>query len=369
MIIPLVDLKAQFRTIDVEIKEAIARVIENTSFILGREVELFEQEFASYIGARFAVGVGSGTEALHLALRALDISEGDEVITVPNSFIATALAVSYVGAKPVFVEIDPHTYNIDPSKIEEAITSKTRAIIPVHLYGHPADMDRITEIARRHDLRIVEDACQAHGAEYKGRRAGSIGDIGCFSFYPGKNLGAYGDGGAITTNDSRVAERIRMLRNYGESQKYYHDSKGFNSRLDGIQAAILRVKLNKLDIWNERRRGNAKIYNELLGDLDVMMPTERDYAKHVYHLYVIHVPKREDLLSYLKSKGIYASIHYPIPIHLQKAYLDLNCSPGAFPMTERYAEEIISLPMFPELTVEQIEYVVSEIRRFLSKIS
>lgn len=368
MIIPLVDLKAQLRSIEGEIKEAMGRVMENTAFILGKEVELFEQEFASYTGARFAVGVGSGTEALHLALRALDIGEGDEVITAANSFIATALAISYVGAKPVLVDVEPDTYNMDPSKVKEAITNRTRAIIPVHLYGHPADMDPIMEIAKRYDLKVVEDACQAHGAEYNGTGAGSIGDIGCFSFYPGKNLGAYGDGGLAVTNDKVVAERIRMLRNYGESQKYYHDFKGFNSRLDGIQAAVLRVKLSKLDKWNEERRRNAEIYNEYLKDLNVMIPIEKDYAKHVYHLYVIHVPKRDDLLNYLRSKGIYAAIHYPIPIHLQKAYVDLNYNSGVFPITERYAGEIISLPMFPELTEEQIEYVVSEVKKFLASL-
>lgn len=369
MTIPLVDLKAQFRSIEEEIKGAISRVVENTAFILGKEVELFEQEFSLYTGAKFVVGVGSGTDALHLALRALGVGQGDEVITTPNSFIATALAVSYVGAKPIFVDIEPDTYNIDPSKIEEAITSRTRAIIPVHLYGHPADIDLVMDVARSHDLKVVEDACQSHGAEYKGKKTGSIGDIGCFSFYPGKNLGAYGDGGAITTNDRAVAERIKMLRNYGEGQKYYHESKGFNSRLDAIQAAVLRVKLLKLDAWNEGRRRNAGLYNKLLGNLDIMPPIERDYAKHVYHLYVIHVSRRDDLLGYLKSKGIYAGIHYPIPIHLQKAYVDLDYSSGAFPITERYAGEIISLPMFPELTEEQIGYVASEIKKFLSKIS
>lgn len=364
MIIPLVDLKTQFCSLEEEIKEAMARVMGNTAFILGKEVELFEQEFASYIGVKFAVGVGSGTDALHLALRALGIGQGDEVITAPNSFIATALAVSYVGAKPVFVDIDPETNNIDSSRIEEAITNRTRAIIPVHLYGHPADMDPIMEGARMYDLKVVEDACQAHGAEYKGKKTGSIGDVGCFSFYPGKNLGAYGDGGMVVTNDRRVAERVRMLRNYGESQKYYHDFKGFNSRLDAIQAAVLRVKLSKLDKCNEERKRNAGLYNKLLRDLDVMMPTEKDYVKHVYHLYVIHFPKRDDLISYLKSRGIYAGIHYPVPIHLQKAYLDLNYTSGTFPITERYAGKIISLPMFPELMEEQIKYVVSEIGRF-----
>lgn len=365
--IPLVDLRAQFRSVEGEIGTAIARVMDHAGFILGEEVELFEREFASYVHAQCAVGVGSGTDALHLALRALEIGPGDEVITAPNSFIATALAISYAGAKPVFVEIEPDTYTIDPGRIEEAITSKTRAIIPVHLYGQPADMDPIIEIARRHDLSVIEDACQAHGASYRGRMAGTIGDVGCFSFYPGKNLGAYGDGGVIVTNNEVIGAKIRMLRNYGEKQKYHHELKGFNSRLDAIQAAVLRVKLRKLDNWNGLRGKNAQLYDELLGEMDIATPVKREYATHVYHLYVIHCDKREDLIRHLKAKNVYAGIHYPVPIHLQKAYLDLGYAAGTFPITEKYASEIVSLPMFPELTTEQIQCVASEIKEFLSQ--
>ena len=365
MIIPLVDLKRQFNSIEKEIAEAMARVFEDSTFILGKEVEMFEQEFARYVGVKFAIGVGSGTDALHLALRAIGVGPGDEVITAPNSFIATALAISYAGAKPVFVDIDPETHNIEPSKIEEAITNRTKAIIPIHLYGHPADIGTIVDIARTFQIKVIEDACQAHGAEFRSKKVGSIGDIGCFSFYPAKNLGAYGDGGMVVTNNTDVVDKLRMLRNCGERKKYHHDIKGINSRLDNIQAAILRVKLRKLDKWNDNRRTAAQMYNELLDNLNVIIPSEKANVKHVYHLYVIHVSRRDELLNYLKSKGIYASIHYPIPIHLQKAYLDLNHTVGAFPVSEGYSKEIISLPMFPELSAEHIEYITSQIRSFL----
>jgi dTDP-4-amino-4,6-dideoxygalactose transaminase len=364
-VIPLVDLRAQYLSLEDEVRAATARVMDHSAFILGEEVELFEREFANYVHANCAVGVGSGTDALHLALRAVGVGPGDEVITVPNSFIATALAVSYAGARPVFVDVEPDAQTIDTSRIEAAITSRTRAIVPVHLFGQAADMDPIMEIAKRHGVRVVEDACQAHGASYKGRAVGSIGDAGCFSFYPGKNLGAYGDGGAVVTNDPETGAKIRMLRSYGEREKYHHDLKGFNSRLDAIQAAVLRVKLRKLDSWNEMRRKNARLYDELLAGIDVSTPVEKEFATHVYHLYVIRCERRDDLIRHLKAKGIHAGIHYPVPIHLQKAYVDLEYAIGAFPVAERCAREIVSLPMFAELAPGQIAHVASEVGQFL----
>jgi dTDP-4-amino-4,6-dideoxygalactose transaminase len=362
--IPLVDLKAQYLSIKSEIERAILRVIDNTDFILGKEVELFEKEFASFSEAKYGIGVASGTDALHLSLFALGIGSGDEVITAANTFVATVLAISYVGARPVLVDINPDNYNLDVSLLKKAITKRTKAIIPVHLFGQPADMDSIMKIARRYNLKVIEDACQAHGAEYKGRRVGSIGDIGCFSFYPGKNLGAYGDGGMVLTNDEKIAQKIKMLRNYGSRTKYYHEFKGFNSRLDTIQAAILRVKLKRLDKWIEERRKHAKKYNDLLKGMEVVTPKEEDYAKHAYHLYVIRVKERDRLLEYLKSKRIFAGIHYPVPIHLLDAYRDLGYKRGDFPVTEQITEEIISLPMYPELSEDKIRFVVRSIKEF-----
>ena len=359
MEIPFVDLKRQYDLIKEEINIKINEVLQNTHFILGENVEIFEKEFANYCGVKYCVGVASGSDALTLCLKALGIGEGDEVITVPNTFIATVDAISRNGAKPVFVDIDTETYNMDVTKIEEEITDKTKAIIPVHLYGQPADMDAIIKIAKKYDLKIIEDACQAHGAEYKGKRVGSLGDAGCFSFYPAKNLGAYGDGGMVVTNNEELAEKIRMLRNYGQSKKYYHDFMGYNSRLDEIQAAVLRVKLRYLDEWNDKRREHAKLYDELLENASgIETPTEKDYVKHVYHLYVMRCKNRDDLQHYLSSKGISTGIHYPIPVHLQMAYKHLEYKQGDFPITEKYSKEILSLPMFPELTDEEIEAVV-----------
>jgi len=360
--IPFVDLKTQYAEIREDVDKAVRGIMEKANFILGEEVELFEKEFASYCGAKYGIGTASGLDALRMALLAYDIGRNDEVITTANTFIATALAISSVGATPVLVDINSRTYNIDTNKIEDAITKRTKAIIPVHLYGQPADIDIISQIAKKHNLKVIEDTCQAHGAEYKGRKCGSLGDIACFSFYPGKNLGAYGDGGMVITDEKKIAEKMALLRNYGSIKKHSHEVKGFNSRLDTIQAAILRVKLLHLDRWNEKRRKNAKLYNDLLSsNKDIILPEETYYSKHVYHLYVIRIPERDEILGHLKSKKISAGIHYPIPIHMQKAYTDLGYHQGEFPVTEQFASEILSLPMFPELSIEQIKTVTNTI--------
>lgn len=356
-----VDLRAQYRSIASEIDAAMAEVVHNTAFILGKDVSLFEGEFAQYCQAKFAVGVDSGTSALELALRAFGIGPGDEVITAANTFIATALAISYTGARPVLVDIDPQTYNIDTNLLEDAITKKTKAIIPVHLYGQPADMDPILEIARQKDLVVIEDACQAHGAKYKSQRTGSMGDAAAFSFYPAKNLGAFGDAGMVITQDEKVAEKIRTLRDVGQREKYHHDVKGFNHRLDTLQAAVLRVKLKYLDEWNAARRQHAQQYNELFTGSQVLTPTEADYAEHVYHLYIIRAQDRDGLREYLAERKVYTGIHYPIPIHLQRAYQDLGYQRGDFPITERYADQIVSLPMYAELTPQMIGYTVESV--------
>jgi len=366
--IPFVDLKREYQEIKDEINEAIQRVLESGWFILGEELRQFEREFASYIGVKHAIGVNSGSDALYLAVKALNIGSGDEVITVSHTFISTVDAITRNGAKPIFVDIDPETYTIDVNQIEKAITKKTKAIIPVHLYGHPADMDPIMEIAEKYGLYVIEDASQAHGAEYKGRKVGSIGHVACFSFYPTKNLGAYGDAGIIVTNDEELAEKFRMLRNYGSPKKYYHDFIGVNSRLDEIQAVILRVKLRHLDEWNERRRKIAKLYNELLEDSDVIIPipVEREYAKHVYHLYVIRYKNRDKLQQYLLENGIKTQIHYPVPVHLQKAYLNLGIK-TKLPVTERISREILSLPMYPWLDRAHLTKICSLISRITKR--
>jgi len=340
--------------------------MENAAFILGSFVEEFERAFADYVGAKHAIGVASGTDAIVLALRALDVGLADEVILPVNTFMATAMAVSLTGATPVFVDIDPVTHTIDPAKIEERITPKTKAVIPVHLYGHPAAMDPIREIADRHSLRIVEDACQAHGAEYKGKRIGSLGNPACFSFYPSKNLGAFGDGGMIVTDDGDFDDRIRAVRNYGQKVKNRHDVLGTNSRLDSLQAAILRVKLPHLDEWNDARRAAAAQYNKLLADVDVATPVEQPWARHVYHLYVIRSSRRDDLQDFLGAKGIDTGIHYPTPIHLQGCYGHLDYAEGDFPVAEECAGKILSLPMYPEIPPEGIREVGDAIREFLS---
>ena len=357
----LVDLAAQYETIRTDIAQAITDVLRRTDFILGESVELLEEEFAAYCEAQCAIGVDSGTSALELSLRAYDVGPGDEVITAANSFLATALAISYVGATPVLVDIDPQTYTMDPHLAEAAITPRTRAIIPVHLYGHPADMDPIVSIARRHGLVVIEDACQAHGARYKGRPVGSLGDAAAFSFYPAKNLGAYGDGGMVVTNDESVAGLVRTLRNYGQREKYQHTVLGYNRRLDTLQAAVLRVKLKHLDAWNTARRRFARLYDNLLATSSVQLPLAADYAESVYHLYVIRNEDRDRLRTYLQGKGIATGIHYPVPIHLQPAYRDLGYEPNSFPITEGYARQIMSLPMYAELTPELIAYVAQAI--------
>jgi dTDP-4-amino-4,6-dideoxygalactose transaminase len=361
-----VDLAAQYRTIASEIDPAIAAVLSDTDFILGRAVNRLEEEFSAFCESGYAVGVDSGTSALELALRAFDIGPGDEVVTVANSFIASALAVTHTGARPVLVDCDPGNYTIDVSCLERAITPRTKAILPVHLYGQPADMDPILEIARRHSLVVIEDACQAHGATYKGKRVGSLGHAAAFSFYPGKNLGAYGDAGMVVTSDARIADALQKLRNYGQEQKYRHVSQGYNRRLDTLQAAILSVKLRHLESWNTARQQLAGLYNELLSGCSVVTPNQASYAESVWHLYVIRTKKRDSLKAHLASQGIMTGIHYPIPIHLQPAYSDLGYKRGDFPVTEAYADEILSLPMYAELTPDAIQYVADTIREFNS---
>lgn len=366
--IPFVDLKRQYLSLKEKINPKVGDVLRHAQYILGENVEAFEEEFADYCNVKYAVGVASGSDALILSLKSLGIGSGDEVITVPNTFIATVDAISKVDAKPVFADVYPDTYNIDTAKIEECITDNTKAIIPVHLYGQMADMDPILKLADAYDLKVVEDACQAHGAEYKHKKAGSLGDTGCFSFYPAKNLGAAGDGGIITTNNEELAGKLRMLRNYGQSKKYYHDFIGFNSRLDEIQAAILRVKLKYIDRWNDQRRENAKIYNKILEKTPgIIRPVEEESRKHVYHLYVIQCKSRGELQDYLNSKGISTGIHYPIPVHLQEAYKKSGYGTLDFPVTRRCADKIISLPMFPELKSDEIKYVADNIHSFYTK--
>ena len=364
--VPFVDLGAQYRTIASEMDQAISQVIRETDFILGREVHLFEEEFAAFCEAHYAIGVDSGTSALELALRAFDIGPGDEVITAANSFIASALAISHAGGTPVLVDVDPYTYTLDVTAIERAITRRTKAVIPVHLYGHPADMDPIRQLADKHGLVVIEDACQAHGARYKGKRVGSLGHAAAFSFYPGKNLGAYGDGGMVVTNDRKVAKRLEMLRNYGQKEKYKHLFRGYNRRLDTMQAAILRVKLKYLEKWNAARRWNAMLYQKHLEGSGVVVPGEAGGAEAVWHLYVIRTGRRDALKEHLAGKGVNAGIHYPVPIHLQPAYEDLGHKRGDFPVTEAYADRILSLPLYAELTPEQIEHVSSAISEFLA---
>jgi dTDP-4-amino-4,6-dideoxygalactose transaminase len=360
--IPLVDLRAQYLTIKADIAAAIGRVLDTGQFVLGEEVEAFEQEFAAYQGASHGIALNTGTSALHLALIAAGVGPGDEVITVPFTFVATVAAIGYVGARAVFVDIDPATFTMDVNQLEGAITSRTKAIIPVHLYGQPADMDPIVEIARRHGLSVIEDACQAHGAAYKGRPVGALGDAGCFSFYPGKNLGAYGEGGMVVTNNAAMAKKIRMLRDWGQDRKYHHVLKGFNYRMEGMQGSILRVKLRHLERWTELRRKHAADYGRLLRDSGVEIPIEAPYARHVYHVYAVRTQDRATLQRTLQSNGIGTGIHYPVPVHLQPAYEDAAYGPGNFPHSERAANEVLSLPMYPELSFTNVETIGAAVK-------
>ncbi len=365
MRVPFLDLQAQYRTIREDIQGAVQGVLDRADFILGEEVGAFERDFAAYCECPHAVGVASGLDAIRLALRVLEIGPGDEVITAANSFIASALGVTAVGAQPVLADVDPHTYNLDPQALEAAITPQTKAVLPVHLYGQPAAMADILRIAERHGLPVIEDAAQAHGARYQGVRAGTLGVMGAFSFYPGKNLGAYGDGGAVTTSDPALDMRLRKLRNYGSVVKYRHEELGENSRLDTLQAAVLRVKLRRLEIWNARRRDIASRYAESLrGVGDVVPPTVPPGVEPVFHIYAIQTSRRDALMRYLADHEIGTIVHYPTPIHLQPAYAALRKRPGSFPVAEALASRILSLPMYPELTDAQTDYVMETIRRF-----
>ncbi|HEY6088267.1 MAG TPA: DegT/DnrJ/EryC1/StrS family aminotransferase [Gemmatimonadaceae bacterium] len=367
MTVPFLDLRAQYASIKKEVDEAVLKVLASTTYVLGPEVEAFEKEFAARHNVKHAVAVNTGTSALHVALLAAGVTEGDEVITVAMTFIATVSAIRYTGATPVFVDVDPVTCTMDVSQIEAKITPRTRAIMPVHLYGQPADMDPIMEIAKRRRLIVIEDAAQAHAAEYKGRRVGGIGHVAGFSFYPGKNLGAYGEAGIATTNDDKYAHTMRLLRDWGQEKKYYHDLHAFNYRMDAIQGAILRVKLRQLEKWTDARRAHAKRYDELLGKSDIKHATEAKGRKHVYHIYSVFHEQRSELQAALQAAGIHTGIHYPIPVHLQRAYADLGYNVGDLPVTETIALEQLSLPMFPELTDEQISRVASEVAAWISK--
>ncbi|MFB0534201.1 MAG: DegT/DnrJ/EryC1/StrS family aminotransferase [Anaerolineae bacterium] len=362
--IPVFGLKDQYNAIKGEVNEAVARVLESGWFILGQEVEAFEREFAAYCGLSHGIGVGSGTEALHLALLACGVGEGDEVITVPHTAVATVAATELTGARPVFVDIDPASYTIAPDQLESRITARTRAVIPVHLYGQAADLDPVLDIAQRHGLTVVEDCAQAHGTVYKGRRVGSFGRVACFSFYPTKNLGAYGDGGMVVTDDGALAQKVRLLRQYGWKKRYVSSLKGLNSRLDELQAAILRVKLRHLDEWNEARRARARLYDELLAGSGVATPIEMDYGRHVYHLYVVRCPHRNELRNHLAERGVGTAIHYPVPIHLQEAYRDLGYQRGDFPVTEACADEILSLPMYPDLREDEVREIAELVKEY-----
>jgi dTDP-4-amino-4,6-dideoxygalactose transaminase len=366
-VIPYLDLKAQYQSIQGEVEAAIQSVFKSGQFVLGPEVAAFEREFAAYCGTKQAVGVNSGTSALHLALLASGVGPGDEVITIPFTFVATTTAILYTGAKPVFVDVDPTTYNMDVSQITSALTKRTKVILPVHLYGHPADMDPILKIAKKKKLTVIEDAAQAHGAEYKGKRVGSIGDMGCFSFYPGKNLGAYGEGGAITTNNPKWARTLRILRDWGAEKKYHHDLKGYNYRLEALQGAFLRVKLRHLEKWTQARRNLAKQYDAKLKSAGVQTPEVSTQVRHVYHVYAVMTAKRDPLKKYLEDKGIQTNIHYPIPVHLQKAYKELGYKKGDFPVTESLCQKTLSLPLYPEMGPSQVDEVAKAIQQGMER--
>ena len=368
MKVPFLDLKSHHEPIRAELDHAIGEVIDTNAFAGGPFVAGFEKDFAAYCGARFAVGVGSGTEALWLSLQALGVEARDEVITVPSTFMATAEAISFCGAQPVLVNIDEQTYTMDAALLERAITGRTKAIIPVHLFGQMADMDPILEIARRRGIPVIEDACQAHGALYKGQKAGSMGLAGCFSFYPGKNLGAFGEAGAVVTNDAALAAKVQVLRDHGQARKYYHSDIGWNARMDGIQGAVLRVKLKRLEASNTQRRANARLYDELLSDAEgVVTPVAAPHCRHVYHIYAVRVGARDQTLQAMAARGIACAIHYPVPIHLQEAYRCLGYREGSFPVAERCAREFLSLPMYPELSREQIHAVATGLKACLAE--
>lgn len=366
--VPYLDLPAQIRSLRSELDAVIARTLDNCSFCLGPDTVQFEKDFARYCGAEHAIGFNSGTSALHIALMLLNVGRDDEVITTPHTFVATSWAISYVGARPVYVDIDDATFNLNPALIERAITPRTKAIMPVHLYGHPFDIDPILAVAKKHNLPVVEDSAQAHGAKYKGKTIGTFGEISCFSFYPGKNLGACGEGGALVTNNAAFAARARSLREHGSSVRYYHDEVGFNYRMEGIQGAVLGVKLKKLNEWTAARRRVAHRYHALLADTPLQLPREATWAESVYHLYVVRHPKRDDLKKHLEANGVGCALHYPLPLHLQKCYASLGYKEGSFPVSEKAARECLSLPIFPELTEAQIQRVVSVINEFFQKL-
>jgi dTDP-4-amino-4,6-dideoxygalactose transaminase len=361
--VPFLDLWSQHLPLMSELNLAIQEVIRSSAFAGGQFVTQFEQDFATYCGAKHALGVGSGTEALWLSLLACGIGTDDEVITVPSTFMATAEAITYCGARPVFVDVDERTYTMNPAALEGVLTKNTKAIIPVHLFGQPADMDPILEFARRHGLYVIEDACQAHGAEYKGRMVGTLGDTACFSFYPGKNLGAFGEAGAVVTGSAKLQEKIRVLRDHGQVQKYFHSVIGWNCRMDGIQAAVLQIKLRQLETANQRRRDHARHYDEgLCGIEGIATPIQAAYSRHVYHIYAIRLSNRDEARKYLADLGIATGIHYPVPVHLQEAYQGLGYERGDFPIAERSADEFVSLPMYPELTDSQVEEVIEGVK-------
>jgi dTDP-4-amino-4,6-dideoxygalactose transaminase len=361
--VPFLDLWSQHLPLMSEFNQAIHEVIEASAFAGGRFVTAFEQDFAAYCNIPHAIGVGSGTEALWLSLLACGVGSGDEVITVPSTFMATAEAITHCGARPVFVDVDECTYTMNPDALKHALTTRTKAIIPVHLFGQPADMDPILDFARKHGLYVIEDGCQAHGATYKGRRVGTFGDTACFSFYPGKNLGAFGEAGAIVTSNAQLNEKIKVLRDHGQERKYFHSMVGWNCRMDGIQAAVLRIKLRRLDIGNQRRRSHAAHYDDGLRRIEgIVTPIEASYARHVYHIYAIRVENRDEVIKYLTDQGIGTGIHYPVPVHLQEAYQSLGYNRGTFPVAERCAGEFLSLPMYPELTYAQVEQVIQSVK-------
>ena len=365
--VPYLDLPAQIRSIRPELDAAIRRTLDNCTFCLGPDVAQFEKDFATFCGAQHAWGFNSGTSALHVAMRLFNLGPGDEVITTPYTFIATSWAISYCGARPVYVDIDPATFNLDPKLIERAITPRTKAILPVHLYGHPFDVDAVKEICRKHKLPLVEDAAQAVGAKYKGKTVGALSDAGCFSFYPAKNLGACGEGGALVTNNPALAARAKSLREHGSTQRYHHDEVGYNYRMEGLQGAVLDVKLKHLAKWNAERRRVANRYGELLTDTPLQLPHEAQYAESAWHLYTVRCTMRDELKKFLDDHGVGNAVHYPIPLHLQKVYAHLGHQPGDFPAAEQAAREVLSLPMFPELTDNQIHRVAKVIKEFFSK--